>query len=65
MMTKNEFENEFWSKIEILENIEIIRILVKNKFLPTKLNFGQTLKFWTKIEILVKNRSFGQKSKYG
>ena len=36
----------------------------KSAFVKNK-NFGQTLKFWSKIEILVKNKYFGTNSKVG
>jgi len=38
--------------------------LHKVQAIASLLNVGQKLKFWSEVEILVKNRNFGQKLKF-
>ena len=48
--------NEVWVKARVAKIFEICIFLKKI--------FGQTWKFWSKIEVLVKNRKFGQKATF-
>ena len=51
-------------KIKTLENQQNFKVPNLTKKQMLKINFGRKSKFWSKIEILVKNRNFGQKSKF-
>ena len=63
-----------WTKIEILDNIQILdktrnfrqnsKFWTKIKILDKNLNLKQTSKFRTKIENLDENQNFEQKSKF-
>ena len=63
--------NHIFSKIRCLgflvknrNFVQKIKLLVKNRNLFEKSKFSSKWKFWSKIEILVKNRNFSQKSKF-
>ena len=66
-------KSKFFVKIESLVKSEIsvknellakINVFFKNGILAKNLFFCQQLKFWSTIEILVKNGNFGKKSNF-